>query len=41
LRVYRIDAELTAALPTLSPRIRALADSAAAAAPGQRYLIER
>ena len=41
LRVYRIDDELTAALPELSPRIRELAASAAAASPGQRYLIER
>jgi hypothetical protein len=41
LRVYRLDAELTAALPALSSRIRELAESAAAASPGQRYLIER
>ena len=41
LRVYRVDDEVTAALPTLSPRIRELAESAAAASPGQRYLIER
>jgi len=41
LRVYRVDDELIAALPALSARIRELADSAAAASPGQRYLIER
>ena len=41
LRVYRVDADLAAALPALSPRIRELTDSAAAASPGQRYLIER
>jgi hypothetical protein len=41
LRVYRVDDELIAALPALSPRIRELADSAASASPGQRYLIER
>jgi hypothetical protein len=41
LRVYRIDEELIAALPALSSRIRELGESAAAAAPGQRYLIER
>jgi hypothetical protein len=41
LRVYRVDDELIAALPALSARIRELADSAATASPGQRYLIER
>jgi hypothetical protein len=41
LRVYRVDAELLAAVPSLSPRLRALADTAAAASPGQRYLLER
>lgn len=41
LRVYRVDDELIAALPALSGRIRALAEGAAAASPGQRYLIER
>lgn len=41
LRVYRIDAELTAVIATLSPRIEELAASAASASPGQRYLLER
>ena len=41
LRVYRIDAELLAAIASLSPRLEALADTAAAASPGQRYLLER
>jgi len=41
LRMYRVDDELIAALPALSARIRELADSAATASPGQRYLIER
>jgi Gas vesicle synthesis protein GvpL/GvpF len=41
LRVYRVDAELLAAVPSLSPRLAALADTAAAASPGQRYLLER
>jgi hypothetical protein len=41
LRIYRVDAELRDALPSLSDRIRELAGSAAAASPGQRYLIER
>lgn len=41
LRMYRVDDELIAALPALSPRIRELTQSAAAASPGQRYLIER
>jgi hypothetical protein len=41
LRVFRVDAEMLSAVATLSPRLRELAASAAAAAPGQRYLIER
>ena len=41
LRVYRVDAELLAAMPSLSPRLAELAGSAAAASPGQRYLLER
>ena len=41
LRVYRVDAELKAALPSLNPEIGALAQSAASASPGQRYLLER
>jgi len=41
LRVYRIDSELTKAAPELSPRLAELQDAAAAASPGQRYLLER
>jgi hypothetical protein len=41
LRVYRVDAELKAALPSLNEEIGGLANSAEAASPGQRYLIER
>jgi Gas vesicle synthesis protein GvpL/GvpF len=41
LRVYRVDAELLAVIATLSPRLEALASSAASASPGQRYLLER
>lgn len=41
LRVFRVDDELMSAAPELSPRLRELAASAAAAAPGQRYLLER
>lgn len=41
LRVYRVDAELYAAVPSLSPRLADMARSAAAASPGQRYLLER
>lgn len=41
LRVYRVDAELLDVIPTLSPRLAELAASAAAASPGQRYLLER
>ncbi|MGH7619236.1 MAG: GvpL/GvpF family gas vesicle protein [Gemmatimonadaceae bacterium] len=41
LRVYRVDSELLGAMTTLSPRIAEIAASAAAASPGQRYLLER
>ena len=41
LRVYRVDAELMDAMPALSPRLAELAAVAAAATPGQRYLLER
>jgi hypothetical protein len=41
LRVYRVDAELLGAIPTLSPRLQELATNAANASPGQRYLLER
>jgi hypothetical protein len=41
LRVYRVDAELLAATASLSPRLAAMATTAAAATPGQRYLLER
>lgn len=41
LRVYRVDAELKAALPKLSAEIASLKSAAEAAAPGQRYLLER
>lgn len=41
LRVYRIDAELSAVAAEHSPRLAELAQSAAAASPGQRYLLER
>jgi hypothetical protein len=41
LRVYRLDAELMDAMTTLSPRLAELATTAAAATPGQRYLLER
>ena len=41
LRVFRVDAEMLSAVATLSPRLRELAAAAAAASPGQRYLIER
>jgi len=41
LRVYRIDAELLGAVTSLSPRLEELAGVAAAASPGQRYLLER
>lgn len=41
LRVYRVDNELLAAVSELSPRLAELAATAAAATPGQRYLLER
>lgn len=41
LRVYRVDRELLEAMVDLSPRLQALAASAAGASPGQRYLLER
>jgi hypothetical protein len=41
LRVYRVDSELLAAMTSLSPRLAELAATAAASAPGQRYLLER
>jgi hypothetical protein len=41
LRVYRVEAELLAAVTSLSARLDELSKSAAAASPGQRYLIER
>lgn len=41
LRVYRVDAELKAALPKLVEEIGQLRAAADAATPGQRYLLER
>ena len=41
LRVYRVDAELMDAMTTFSPHLAELASKAAAATPGQRYLLER
>jgi hypothetical protein len=41
LRVYRVDAELLDAMTGLSPHLADLASKAAAATPGQRYLLER
>jgi cytidylate kinase len=41
LRVYRVDAELKAALPALSAEVASLRAAADAASPGQRYLLER
>ena len=41
LRVYRIDAELAEVAAQHSPRLAELEQSAAAASPGQRYLLER
>lgn len=41
LRVYRVDAELLAAVHTLSPKLQDMATTAASASPGQRYLLER
>ena len=41
LRVYRVDAELKAALPRLNDEIAKLQAAADAATPGQRYLLQR
>lgn len=41
LRIYRDDATLLGAVANLSPRIAELERTAAAASPGQRYLLER
>jgi Gas vesicle synthesis protein GvpL/GvpF len=41
LRVYRVDAEMMSSMGSLSPRLGELAATAAAASPGQRYLLER
>jgi len=41
LRVYRIDAELATVAAEHSPRLAELEHAAAAASPGQRYLLER
>lgn len=41
LRIYRDDATLLRTMATLSPRIAELERAAAAAPPGQRYLLER
>lgn len=41
LRVYRVDSELFAAVPSLSPRLAEMVHTAAAASPGQRYLLDR
>jgi hypothetical protein len=41
LRLYRVDAELRGSLGEFSDEMRALADEASRASPGQRYLIER
>jgi hypothetical protein len=41
LRVYRVDAELQAALPRLNEEMGKLKAAADAASPGQRYLLER
>jgi len=41
LRVYRVDSELLDAMADLSPRLAEIAANAAAASPGQRYLLER
>lgn len=41
LRVFRLDERLAQRLATMSPRIAELEASAAAASPGQRYLLER
>jgi hypothetical protein len=41
LRIYRDEAAVMAAVATLSPRVADLERTAAAASPGQRYLLER
>jgi hypothetical protein len=41
LRVYRVDAELRAALPRLNEEMAQLQAAADAANPGQRYLLQR
>jgi hypothetical protein len=41
LRLYRDETTLLSAIATLSPRLAELERAAAAAAPGQRYLLER
>jgi hypothetical protein len=41
LRVYRVDAELKAALPTLNAEIAKLQAAADVATPGQKYLLQR
>ena len=41
LRVYRVDAELKAALPKLNDEMAKLQAAADAASPGQRYLLQR
>ncbi|HUF28987.1 MAG TPA: GvpL/GvpF family gas vesicle protein [Gemmatimonadaceae bacterium] len=41
LRVFRLDRELAVKLPSLSPKIAELEEAAAAASPGQRYLLGR
>ena len=41
LRVYRVDSEVLKSAADLSPKLAQLRDAAAAASPGQRYLLER
>jgi hypothetical protein len=41
LRVYRVDSELLSEVSAFSERVRELESQAAAASPGQRYLLER
>ena len=41
LRVYRVDAELKAALPKIDKEMAKLQQAADAASPGQRYLLQR
>lgn len=41
LRVYRVDGELLESVVSMSRRLQELAENAAAASPGQRYLLER